>query len=66
MYKNIDDLPITLTVTDVANVLMINRNGAYALCNSQDFPSIRIGKRIIIPKRAFEEWLNQGPRVVNI
>jgi excisionase family DNA binding protein len=66
MYKNIDDLPITLTVADIANVLKISRNNAYALSNSNNFPSIRIGKRIVIPKKAFEEWLNQCPRVVNI
>lgn len=66
MYKNIDDLPITLTVTDVANILGISRNNAYALSNSKDFPVIQIGKRKIIPKRAFEDWLNEGPRVVNI
>jgi excisionase family DNA binding protein len=67
MYKNTDDLPITLTVKDIADILGISRNNAYALSNSKDFPSIRIGKkRIVIPKSAFVEWMNQCPRAVVI
>lgn len=66
MYNNIDDLPITLTAIDIANILGISRNSAYALCNSKDFPTIRLGKRIIISKDAFVNWINQCPRIENI
>ncbi len=56
-YTNFDRLPITLSVMDVAAVLGISRIGAYNLCHAIDFPSIRIDKRILIPKSSFQRWL---------
>ena len=56
-YTNFDSLPITLSVRDVANVLGISRVGAYNLCHSKGFPSMRIGKRILVSKDRFIEWL---------
>lgn len=55
--KSVEELPLSLTVSDVSKVLRIGRNNAYDLCNSADFPSVKIGNRIIIPKLAFIEWL---------
>jgi len=55
---NTSQLPLTLTVTDLAKVLGIGKANAYDLCNSEDFPSVKIGKRIIIPKPAFVDWLS--------
>ena len=55
----IGDLPITLCVEDVASYLGISRVGAYNLCHSKGFPSMRIGKRILIPRDRFLEWLDK-------
>jgi len=33
---------------------------AYELARRKDFPAIRIGRRIVIPKAAFERWLEQA------
>lgn len=57
IIKNVEDLPLSLTVSDVSKALRIGRNNAYELCNSENFPSVKIGNRIIVPKPAFEEWL---------
>lgn len=54
---NVEELPLSLTVSDVSKVLRIGRNNAYELCNSDNFPSVKIGNRIITPKLAFIEWL---------
>ena len=62
-YKSYDDLPLTLNPTDVANALGISRVNAYNLCHAQDFPAIRLGKRILIPKDRFLEWLNRQNQV---
>ena len=57
-YKtNTSQLPLTLTVTDLAKVLGIGKAYAYDLCNSGDIPSVKIGKGNIIPKQAFIDWL---------
>lgn len=38
-------------------VMPIGKNNLYNLVHSQGFPKIIIGRRILIPKKAFEEWL---------
>ena len=52
-YKTYDDLPLMLSVPDVAKVLGISRAGAYELAHSREFPSMKIGSRIIVPKDKF-------------
>ena len=42
-YTNYDDMPLMLSVPDVASVLGISRAGAYELVRSDGFPSLRIG-----------------------
>ncbi|HAA81539.1 MAG TPA: excisionase [Thermoanaerobacter sp.] len=45
------------TMYEVANLLGINLPKAYELAKAKDFPAIRLGRRIIVPKVAFEKWL---------
>ena len=58
-FNCIGELPITLSVEDVASYLGISRVGAYTLCHLKGFPSMRIGKRILIPRDRFLEWIDQ-------
>ena len=58
-YKTYDDLPLMLSVPDVAKVLGISRAGAYDLAHSKEFPSIKIGSRIIVPKDKFLLWIEK-------
>lgn len=51
------ELPLTLTVADVAKVLGISKQNAYSLCHNKEFPCKQIGKRLIIPRPAFEMWM---------
>ncbi len=47
----------TITVEQVAKALNISRASAYTLVKHDEFPKIRIGKRIIIPIDAFYKWI---------
>lgn len=47
----------TMNVQELAQQLGISKPTAYDLCKREDFPHINIGKRVIIPIAAFEEWL---------
>ena len=49
-FKSYDDLPLMLSVPDLAEVLGISRAGAYELVKSKGFPALHIGNRILIPK----------------
>ena len=59
-YKSFDDLPLMLTVIDVAEVLGISRTGAYELVRQEGFPTLSIGKRIVIPKEEFVRWIRDN------
>lgn len=51
--------PNIYTVSDLAEILHIGRNAAYALVASGQIRCIRIGKSIRIPESALLEYLNQ-------
>ena len=47
----------TLTVDEVAQLLGISRTLAYQLVRKQVLPSIRLGRRIVVPRKALEDFL---------
>jgi len=57
MKKSLDELPLLLTMDDLAEVLPVCRNARYNLVKSGAIKSIRVGKRILIPKSALKELL---------
>ena len=63
MYRTFDELPIALSPMDIKEVMGISKNNAYALCNSQGFPAVRIGKLIRISKDNFIYWFNNTQKV---
>lgn len=56
-YKNYDELPLMLSVSQVAKVLGISRTSSYDLVKEKDFPSITIGTRIVVPKDELILWI---------
>lgn len=58
-YISYDQLPLTLQADDVASVLGISRGGAYALMHQVGFPTIRIGKRMVVPRDKFLRWIDE-------
>jgi excisionase family DNA binding protein len=58
-YRSFDELPLVLSVPEMAAVLGISRTVAYDLARRKGFPSIRIGTRLIIPKENLMEWIQE-------
>ena len=56
-YTSVEQLPITLCAEEVASVLGISRAGAYTLMHSKGFPTIKIGKRMVVPKEKLIKWM---------
>ena len=48
---------LVLTVTEAADTLGISRSLAYELVARHEIPSIRLGRRIVVPRQAIEEIL---------
>ena len=57
-YTNIEDLPLTLKAHEVAAILRISKSKVYELAQSDSFPAIRIGKRVVIPRDKLIKWMN--------
>ena len=56
-YKSYDELPLMLSVMDIAALFGISRSHAYDLVHEEGFPKIEIGGRIIVPKDALMKWI---------
>ena len=57
--KNYDDLPLFLNAEMVAKVLGVSISSAYELMHEKDFPSVRIGKRFIVPREDLKAWIEK-------
>jgi len=55
-----DQLPITLKAEQVAAVLGISRANAYNLMRSEGFPTLHIGKRMLVPKDRLIRWIESN------
>ncbi len=59
IYKKREEMPMFLSVIDVANLLGISRASAYELVREENFPKLKIVQgRIIIPRDRLLEWLD--------
>jgi excisionase family DNA binding protein len=47
------------SVEEAAQKLGIGRDSAYSAANKGQIPAIRVGRRIVIPKAAFDRFLAQ-------
>ena len=64
-FTNYDELPLFLSAKLVAQTLGVRRATAYELMNEKDFPAIRVGSRIVVPKEKFRQWVEQQTGGVN-
>lgn len=56
---SLERLPLALRVEDLMPILGIGRNTAYELVRSGQIRSIRIGRKIRIPRDAVAEFLRR-------
>ena len=52
-----DELPVVLSVPDLADVLGVSKSCAYQLTHIKDFPTILIGRRRLISRDRLKIWL---------
>lgn len=55
--KDIENLPYMLNAEEVADILGIARNSAYNLMHTEGFPTIHIGRRMVVPKEKLFQWI---------
>ena len=58
-YKTMTEVPMFMTVMDVAALLGVSRASAYELVKEKGFPKLNVVHgRIIVPRDRFFEWLD--------
>ena len=57
VYKSYEELPLFLNTETVAKVLGVAPSTAYELVHEADFPTLKIGNRIVVPKEQFIAWV---------
>ncbi len=59
IYNNYDQLPLFLNAKMVAQLLGVSQSSAYELMHEKDFPALRVGNRLIVPKDEFQKWVQE-------
>lgn len=49
---------LCLSVAEAAELLGVGLSQMYTLTHCADFPKLKEGKRILIPRKRFVEWVN--------
>jgi excisionase family DNA binding protein len=55
------DLPLVLTVEETAKVMRLSRGSTYEAVRTGAIPSVRIGRRVLIPRAALLALLGESP-----
>ena len=59
VYKSHDELPLFLNSELVAKVLGVSPSCGYELMHQPDFPVLRVGSRMVVPKEKFIQWVEE-------
>lgn len=54
------DSAVVLTVEEAAKILKISRGSAYEACRQGTIPTLRIGRRLLVPRARLEAMLAGG------
>ena len=58
-HGSIDSLPEFCTPADLSLILPVSRATLYRMAEQKRIPSLRIGRRVIIPREPFKKWIEQ-------
>lgn len=57
MFAHLKSKPEMLSANDLLEIFPISRSGIYDLLREPGFPCIHLGRRIIVPRDAMIDWL---------
>ena len=50
---------LTLSVEEAGKLLGVSRQIAYQLSRRADFPTLHIGRRVLVPRKQLEAWMDR-------
>ncbi len=60
IYKSYDELPLFLNAETISKLLGISSTTVYEMMHQKDFPVLRVGNRMVVPKERFKEWVDKN------
>ena len=57
-YLSAEELPMILNVQEVSDFIGLGMSQTYDLIRRIDFPAIKIGNRIFVPRDKFLAWID--------
>ena len=58
--KSFDELPMFLNAEDISEALGIAISTTYELVKQKGFPSLKIGRRYVVERENFIEWVQKN------
>jgi len=49
-----------ITIKEMSTILGIGRNTAYEAVKKGEIPSVKVGRRILVPSKALDKWLESS------
>ena len=59
-FKDYSELPLFLNAEIVSKVLGISSASSYELMHEPDFPVLKIGNRMVVPKEKLIRWVEEN------
>ena len=59
-FKSYEDLPLFLNVNDLSSAIGIAPSSCYELMHEKDFPTLKVGNRMVVPKEKFKLWVEKN------
>lgn len=57
---------LTMSVSEAAEMLGISRALAYTLVRNEQLPSLRLGRRVVVPRAALEHFVESQGAVIDL
>ncbi len=62
VYKTYEELPLFLNAEMVAKVLGVSPSSGYELMHETNFPVLKVGNRMLVPKEKFIQWVEANTK----
>ncbi len=59
VYKTYEELPLFLNTEIMAKALGVSPSSGYELMHEADFPVLKVGNRMLVPKEKFIQWVEE-------
>ena len=60
IYNTYEELPLFLNAATVSKVLGVSPSSGYELMHESNFPVLKVGNRLLVPKEKFIQWVESN------